>query len=120
MKDTYYKRHEDPVPIGILGTTVAVDCYSCIVDGPFLQACQLFQWYRTENDVPAADMATVKSKETGKHGKEDRLDGTDKPDPIREHGICLVYGILCCMPRRGSQSRSSNMKLHNVASETVQ
>ena len=122
MKDAYYTRHEDLVPIGIHGTMVAVDWDSCIADGSCLQACpvNVFQWYRTENDVPAAEMANATSSGIGRNGKEDRLDGTDKSDPIREHECIWCMACVTVCPPKAIKVEQANMEFHKVASETVQ
>ncbi len=60
---------------------VAVDWDSCYADGACIEACpvQLFQWYRTENDVPAIEMVNATSEVTGKqYLKDERKDYTDK------------------------------------------
>ncbi len=55
VKSAYQTRGEEIVPLGVHGTMVAVDWDSCVADGACIEACpvQVFQWYRTENDVPA-------------------------------------------------------------------
>ena len=54
----YAARGEEQVPLGVSGTMVAVDWDSCIADGACIEACpvQVFQWYRTEKDIPAKDV----------------------------------------------------------------
>jgi hypothetical protein len=65
---------------------VAVDWDCSIADGSCIDVCQvkLYQWYRTENDIPAVEMANVTSAGTGSTNREDRVDYTDKSEPIRE------------------------------------
>jgi ferredoxin len=74
---------------------VAVDWDSCIAEGSCLPACpvNVFQWYRTENDVPAVEMSYATSSGNGSTGKEDRLDYTDKSDPVREKDCiwCMAW-----------------------------
>ena len=55
VKAAYEARGEKQVPLGVSGTMVAVDWDSCVADGACIEACpvQVFQWYRTEKDVPA-------------------------------------------------------------------
>ena len=74
VKSAYTARGEQIVPIGVHGTMVAVDWDSCVADGACIEACpvQVFQWYRTENDVPATEVATVTSNGTGSSEKEER------------------------------------------------
>ncbi|MFZ0894474.1 MAG: ferredoxin family protein [Candidatus Nitrosopolaris sp.] len=54
VRAAYAARNEELVPVGVHGTMVAVDWDSCIADGSCIEACpgNVFQWYRTENDVP--------------------------------------------------------------------
>src|SRR5262249_8219128 len=88
VRAAHETRGEELVPLGIHGTVVAVDWDSCIADGSCISACpvQVFQWYRTENDVPAKDMANATSAGSGDTSSNGRMDYTDKSDPIREHG----------------------------------
>ena len=50
------------VPLGIHGTTVAVDWDSCVAAGSCMSVCpvQTFQWFRTEKDIPADKLVWVK------------------------------------------------------------
>nr|WP_236561676.1 ferredoxin family protein [Nitrososphaera sp. AFS] len=99
VKAAYSARNEELVPLGVHGTFVAVDWDSCIADGSCLPACpvNVFQWYRTENDVPAVDMSNTVSSGNGNAGKEDRIDYTDKSDPIREKDCiwCMACVTVC-------------------------
>ena len=62
VKAAYADHGEDQVELGIHGTMVAVDWDSCIAAGSCMSVCpvQTFQWYRTEQDIPAADVALAK------------------------------------------------------------
>ncbi len=53
VQEAYKAKREESSPIGVHGTTVAVDWDSCIADSACIEAypVQVFQWYRTENDV---------------------------------------------------------------------
>jgi ferredoxin len=54
---------------------VAVDWDSCFADGACIEACpvQVFQWYRTENDVPVIEMTNATNAGSGEdHEKEGR------------------------------------------------
>jgi ferredoxin len=65
---------------------VAVDWDSCYADGACIEACPVpvFQWYRTENDVPVIGMTNATNAGSGEdHEKEGRKDYTDKSDPIK-------------------------------------
>ena len=57
LKASYEERGEEQVPLGVSGTMVAVDWDSCVADGACIEACpvQVFQWYRTEKDIPTKD-----------------------------------------------------------------
>ena len=59
VKAAYAARGEEFVGLGTHGTMVAVDWDSCVADGACIEACpvQVFQWYRTEHDVPGKPTA---------------------------------------------------------------
>src|ERR1044072_4692226 len=69
VKSAYAARGEEIVPLGVHGTMVAVDWDSCVADGSCIEACpvQVFQWYRSEQDVPAADLKNAESAVPGAH-----------------------------------------------------
>ena len=80
VQEAYKARAEEYLPLGVHGTMVAVDWDSCYADGACIEACpvQVFQWYRTENDVPVIEMANATSAGTGEdHDREGRKDYTD-------------------------------------------
>ena len=81
----YTARGEEQVPLGIHGTTVAVDWDSCVAAGSCMSVCpvQTFQWFRTEQDIPAADCMDATFEGTGLTEQDERLDYTDKSQPIR-------------------------------------
>ena len=95
VKSAYTARGEEIVPIGVHGTMVAVDWDSCVADGACIEACpvQVFQWYRTENDVPPTEVTNATSNGTGSSEKEERKDYTDKAYPIREHDF--IWCLAC-------------------------
>jgi NAD-dependent dihydropyrimidine dehydrogenase PreA subunit len=66
VQEAYKARGEEYVPLGVHGTFVAVDWDSCISDGACIEACpvQVYQWYRSEQDVPAIEMANATSEGT--------------------------------------------------------
>jgi NAD-dependent dihydropyrimidine dehydrogenase PreA subunit len=77
VQEAYKARGEEYVPLGVHGTMVAVDWDSCYADGACIEACpvQVFQWYRTEQDVPAIEMANATSAGTGEdHDRDGRKD----------------------------------------------
>src|SRR5574342_731360 len=80
VKAAYTARGEEQVPLGVSGTMVAVDWDSCVADGACIEACpvQVFQWYRTEHDVPASEAKNQTWSGTGSTVKEERKDYTDK------------------------------------------
>src|SRR5690349_3818752 len=80
VRAAYEQRGEELVPLGIHGTVVAVDWDSCIADGSCISACpvQVFQWYRSENDVPAKEMTNATSSGSGSTSSNGRADYTDK------------------------------------------
>ncbi len=99
VKAAYATRGEEIVPLGVHGTVVALDFDSCIADGTCIKACpvQVFQWYRTETDVPAIEVTNATSAGTGSTVKEERKDYPDKTDPIREHDSiwCMACVSVC-------------------------
>jgi ferredoxin len=100
---------------------VAVDWDSCYADGACIEACpvQVFQWYRTENDVPAIEMANGTSAGTGEdHDKEGRKDYTDKSDPIREHDCIWCIACVSVCPPLAIKVDQSNLEFHEKASGT--
>ena len=78
-KASYEERGEEQVPLGVSGTMVAVDWDSCVADGACIEACpvQVFQWYRTEQDIPAKDCLDTTFEGTGLSEMDERLDYTD-------------------------------------------
>lgn len=95
----YKTRGETQVPLGVSGTMVAVDWDSCVAAGSCMSVCpvQTFQWYRTEQDIPAKDVLNATFAGTGKTEQDERLDYTDKSMPIREHDCtnCLACQEIC-------------------------
>jgi len=87
------------VKLGVSGTMVAVDWDSCVGDGACIEACpvQVFQWYRTEKDIPAIDAINETFDGSGETEKENRKDFSDKADPIREHDCiwCMACVSVC-------------------------
>ena len=99
LKASYEERGEEQVPLGVSGTMVAVDWDSCVADGACIEACpvQVFQWYRTEKDIPTKDCLDTTFEGTGLTEMEERLDYTDKSQTIREHDytVCMAYQEIC-------------------------
>jgi NAD-dependent dihydropyrimidine dehydrogenase PreA subunit len=122
VKEAYAARNEELVPLGIHGTFVGVDWDSCIADGSCIQACpvNVFQWYRTENDLPAVEMSKITSSGVGATGKEDRLDYTDKSDPIREKDCIWCMACVTVCPTKAIKVEQSNTQFHEQAESTFQ
>jgi NAD-dependent dihydropyrimidine dehydrogenase PreA subunit len=118
VKAAFAARGEEIAPVGIHGTMVAVDWDSCIADGACMEVCpvQVFQWYRTEQDVPASKMPNETSAETGSTLKEDREDYTDKSDPIREHDCIWRMACVSVCPTSAIKVDESNFDFHEKAS----
>jgi NAD-dependent dihydropyrimidine dehydrogenase PreA subunit len=81
VQQAYSQRGEEYVPLGVHGTMVALDWDSCIADGTCIEACpvQVYQWYRTEQDIPGIEMKNATSENIGEAYRRDgRKDYTDK------------------------------------------
>jgi len=117
----YAARKEDQVPLGVSGTMVAVDWDSCIADGACIEACpvQVFQWYRTEKDIPAKDVIGQTFEGTGSDVKDERKDQTDKADPIREHDCIWCMACVSVCPPQAIKVDQSNVEAHEKAALTV-
>jgi len=117
----YAARKEDQVPLGVSGTMVAVDWDSCIADGACIEACpvQVFQWYRTEKDIPAKDVVGQTFEGTGSDVKDERKDQTDKADPIREHDCIWCMACVSVCPPQAIKVDQSNVEAHEKAALTV-
>ena len=72
IKD-FKTRGEDLQPLGVSGTMVAVDWDSCYADGACIEACpvQVFQWYRTEKDIPATKVIGETFEGSGEDSNKD-------------------------------------------------
>jgi NAD-dependent dihydropyrimidine dehydrogenase PreA subunit len=117
VKEAYAKRAEPLVPLGVHGTFVAVDWDSCIVDGGCIDICpvQVYQWYRTENDVPAVEMANGTSVGSGSVVKEGRKDFTDKSEPVREHDCIWCMACVTVCPVQAIKVDQANLEFHRKA-----
>ena len=115
VQEAYRQRGEEYVPLGVHGTMVAVDWDSCVADGACIEACpvQVFQWYRTEHDVAAAEMVNASSAGTGmSYDKEGRKDYTDKSDPIREHDCIWCMACVTVCPPQAIKVDEANVQFH--------
>jgi len=99
VKEAYEERGEEQVPFGIHGTSIEVDWDSCVVTGSCMSICpvQFPQWFRIEQDVPIADCLDIIFEVTGLTEMNERLDYTDKSQPIREHDytVCITCQEIC-------------------------
>lgn len=121
VKAAYAARGEEIVPLGVHGTTIAVDWDSCYADGACIEACpvQVFQWYRTEQDVRAIEMANATSEGTGENSMKDvRKDFTDKSDPIREHDCIWCMACVSVCPPQAVKVDQGNLEYHEKAAGT--
>lgn len=121
VKKAYEARGEQLVPLGVHGTMVALDWDSCIADGACIEACptQVYQWYRTEQDVPGIEMQNATSAGTGEdHQREGRKDYTDKSDPIREHDCIWCMACVSVCPTQAIKVDQSNLEYHEKAAGT--
>jgi NAD-dependent dihydropyrimidine dehydrogenase PreA subunit len=120
VKAAYAERGEEQVPLGIHGTTVAVDWDSCVAAGSCMSVCpvQTFQWFRTEKDIPATSAMGETFEGTGLTEQDERLDYTDKSQPIREHDctICMACQEIC--PEGAILIESANQEWHEKAAGT--
>ncbi len=83
-------------------------------------AFSIFQWYRTEQDVPAFRMVNTTSAGTGEDRNRDgRTDYTDKPDPIREDQCnwCMMCVSVC--PTQAIEVYQEN-KIYHQQQEPMQ
>ena len=117
----YAARKEEQVPLGVSGTMVAVDWDSCVADGACIEACpvQVFQWYRTEKDIPAKDVVGQTFEGTGSDVKDERKDLTDKADPIREHDCIWCMACVSVCPPQAIIVDQSNLEKHETASKSL-
>jgi NAD-dependent dihydropyrimidine dehydrogenase PreA subunit len=121
VQKAYESRGEKIVPLGVHGTTVAIDWDSCVADGACIEACpvQVYQWYRSEQDVPAADMKNATSAGTGDDRSRDgRKDYTDKSDPIRDYDCIWCMACVSVCPTQAVKVDQSNVQYHEKAVAT--
>ncbi|MGB0855494.1 MAG: 4Fe-4S dicluster domain-containing protein [Nitrosopumilus sp.] len=120
VKAAYEARGEEQVPLGIHGTTVAVDWDSCVAAGSCMSVCpvQTFQWYRTEQDIPAASCLDATFEGTGLTEQDERLDYTDKSQPIREHDCTQCMACQEACPTHAILIEPSYQEYHEKADGT--
>ena len=113
-----YKKHGEKMEkLGVSGTMVAVDWDSCVADGACIEACpvQVFQWYRTEKDIPAKDVVGQTFDGSGSTEKDQRTDYTDKADPVREHDCIWCMACVSVCPPQAIKVDQSNQEHHDKA-----
>lgn len=115
VKAAYAARNEKLVPLGVSGTMVAVDWDSCVADGACIEACpvQVFQWYRTEKDIPATEVVGKTFDGSGSTEKDQRKDYSDKADPIREHDCIWCMACVSVCPPQAIKVDQSNQEHHD-------
>ena len=120
VKQAFEAKGEEIGPLGVSGTMVAVDWDSCVADGACIEACpvQVFQWYRTEHDVPAKEAINQVFEGTGSSVKEERKDYTDKADPIREHDCIWCMACVSVCPPQAIKVDQAALEFHEKASGT--
>ena len=118
----YKANGEKMEAIGISGTMVAVDWDSCVGDGACIEACpvQVFQWYRTEKNIPAMKAINETFAGTGSSVKQERHDYSDKADPIREHDCIWCMACVSVCPPQAVLVDQSNQEWHEKALGTYQ
>jgi ferredoxin len=82
------------------------------------QAVQVFQWYRTEKDVPAKDAINETFEGTGSSVKEERKDYTDKADPVREHDCIWCMACVSVCPPQAIKVDQASLNFHEKAEGT--
>lgn len=112
VRKDYTKRNEPLDLLGVHGTAVAVDWDSCIADGGCIEVCpvQVYQWYRTESDIPAIQMINGVSAGTGSCIKEERKDFTDKSEPVREADCIWCMACVTVCPVSAIKVDQANLK----------
>ncbi|PBO86169.1 MAG: ferredoxin [Thaumarchaeota archaeon] len=118
--DAYKTNGEEMVPIGVSGTMVAVDWDTCVADGACIEACpvRVFQWYRTEKNIPATKAINETFEGTGSDEKEERKDFSDKSDPIREHECIWCMACVSVCPPEAILVDQGNQEWHEKAAGT--
>ena len=121
VQAAYKARNEQHDPLGVSGTMVAVDWDSCVADGACIEACpvQVFQWYRTEKDIPANKVVGETFEGTGSSVKEERKDFTDKADPVREHDCIWCMACVSVCPPQAIKVDQSNVEHHDKAAASL-
>ena len=120
VKAAYEEHGEEQVPLGIHGTVVAVDWDDCTAQGSCFSVCpvQTFQWYRTEKDIPASACLDETFDGTGLTEQDERLDWSDKSQPIREHDCTQCMACQEACPEKAIIIEPSYQEYHEKADGT--
>ena len=105
-----------------IGTLLGVDWDSCIADGACIEACpvQVFQWYRSEHDLPAVEMTNATSAGIGEnHDREGRKDYTDKSDQVREHDCIWCMACVTVCPTQAIKVEEANLEVHKITAAEI-
>jgi NAD-dependent dihydropyrimidine dehydrogenase PreA subunit len=99
---------------------VEVDCDACYAEGACNEVCptKVYEWYSTDNDVPAAQMANVTSSGNGSDNRVCRVDYTDKSDPIREQDCIWCMACVAVCPPQAIKVEQSNVEFQEKANQT--
>jgi NAD-dependent dihydropyrimidine dehydrogenase PreA subunit len=99
-----------------------VDWDSCIADGACIEACpvQVFQWYRSEHDLPAVEMRNATSASIGEnHDRGGRKDYTDKSDPVREHDCIWCMACVTVCPTQAIKVDETNLEVYKTTAAEI-
>jgi NAD-dependent dihydropyrimidine dehydrogenase PreA subunit len=98
VRADYVAKGEEIKPLGIHGTYVAVDWDSCIADGACLMSCpvKVFEWY----------------KNPGKILRRDKLDYTDKANPVKEADCIWCMACVEVCPTKAIKVDQANEEVH--------
>ncbi|MFQ6134549.1 MAG: ferredoxin family protein [Nitrososphaerales archaeon] len=99
VKAAYEKAGKKIEPLGVHGTYVAVDWDDCEGEGSCLSVCPttVFEW----------------AKNPGNSGQDDRLDYTDKSDPIREADCIWCMACVTACPTQAIKVDEALVEVHN-------
>ena len=101
---------------------VALDWDSCIADGAYIEACsvQVYQRYRSEQNVPAIETTNATSEGIDEDRNRDgRKDFTDKSDPIGERDCIRCMACVTVYPTQSIKVDEANLTVHDEMSKTL-
>lgn len=98
---------------------VAVDWDSCYAEGACIEVCpvKLYEWFRTDINIPAIQAANATSSGNGSDEREGRVDYTDKSDPIRERDCIWCMACVAVCPPQAIKVEQSNLEYHEKANQ---